>query len=421
MPVEITLTNDFSNPFNENGFEIDFLTSEPSIAVPDGITGSYSYWYIVSGPLSWSISFGADLDVTEIDGRSFGSFIADETRVYGSGADDLLWMTDFAEAVYGHAGDDIIHGRGGNDILYGGDGNNRLYGGDGNDRLYGGGGAYSVSELFGGDGDDRLYGGSGTSIFDGGPGADILYGGQYGRNTFRIDRFDTIAEPDYDGSYDLVEAEFSYTAAWFVEDVRLVGSAHVNATGNESSNVLWGNAGDNILDGGGGDDEMYGGSGKDTLRGSSQGWNQLYGGDGDDLLFGGKWDDDLWGGVGSDWLDGGGGSDTMRGGAGADVFVVGPPRKWGYEDRIKDFSRKEGDRIALELDLFPKVKKLGSLKKKYFDTGNKHADDKNDYIVYHKKTGSLYYDKDGSGPKQAFLIADLDGSPKLKASDFDVI
>jgi len=89
--------------------------------------------------------------------------------------------------------------------------------------------------------------------------------------------------------------------------------------------------------------------------------------------------------------------------------------------KIADFSRKQGDSISLELDALPALRKLGPLNKKYFDSGNNSADDGNDYIIYHKKAGRLYYDADGNDVGEAVLFAELAAKTKLRASDIDVI
>ncbi len=49
------------------------------------------------------------------------------------------------------------------------------------------------------------------------------------------------------------------------------------------------------------------------------------------------------------------------------------------------------------------------------------AKDRNDYIVYDKKTGVLSYDPDGSGAKKAVEIATLQVKASLTYKDFFVI
>ena len=85
----------------------------------------------------------------------------------------------------------------------------------------------------------------------------------------------------------------------------------LNATGNNSDNIITGNNSDNILNGLGGNDTIYGKDGNDTLDG----------GNGNDLLDGGEGDDSLIGGNGNDTLIGGAGNDVLQGGAGNDTYV----------------------------------------------------------------------------------------------------
>ena len=45
----------------------------------------------------------------------------------------------------------------------------------------------------------------------------------------------------------------------------------------------------------------------------------------------------------------------------------------------------------------------------------------NDYLIYNKTTGVLYYDQDGSGSAKAVEIASLSKKLKMTAADFMVI
>lgn len=96
----------------------------------------------------------------------------------------------------------------------------------------------------------------------------------------------------------------------------------LNATGNNSDNILTGNSADNVLKGLGGNDTLYGNGGNDTLDGGD-GNDSLDGGEGDDSLLGGKGNDTLLGGDGNDTLDGGDGNDSLVGGAGNDSLIGG--------------------------------------------------------------------------------------------------
>ena len=58
--------------------------------------------------------------------------------------------------------------------------------------------------------------------------------------------------------------------------------------------------------------------------------------------------------------------------------------------------------------------------KKFFTVDDK-ANDKDDYLIYSKKTGVLSYDADGSGKGQAVEFALLKNKATLKVDDFFVI
>jgi Ca2+-binding RTX toxin-like protein len=146
---------------------------------------------------------------------------------------------------------------------------------------------------------------------------------------------------------------------------------------------------------------------------------------GDDVVEGRGGDDWLVGGWGRDTLSGGAGNDLLTGGDESDRFVfdaaIGPDNL----DHVTDFASKKSspdrDRLLLDSDVFAALNKPGELKDKFFENG-KHADDKNDFLLYHKKSGGVFYDEDGDRKGHdpiEFVI--LDNHPKLIAADFEVI
>lgn len=165
-------------------------------------------------------------------------------------------------------------------------------------------------------------------------------------------------------------------------------------------------------------------SGHDILTGGS-GTDVLFGGLGNDSLKGGDDNDTLKGDAGADMIYGGNGSDTLYGGAGNDIFVFDakPHKKKNY-DTVKDYKVKQ-DSIYLDDAVFTK---LGSdksslpkmLKSKHFKLSTQ-AQDKDDYIIYNKGTGVLYYDSNGSSAGGRTEIAKFSNKPVLKASEFFVI
>jgi len=143
-----------------------------------------------------------------------------------------------------------------------------------------------------------------------------------------------------------------------------------------------------------------------------------------DYFVGGAGKDTLYGGAGNDKLNGGAGKDVLKGGAGKDIFIFKTKLKSSNVDKISDFSVKD-DSIWLDNKIFTKLgkgsaTKPGKLKKDFFVIGNK-AKDVNDYLIYDSKTGTLYYDKDGSGAAKAVAFATLSKNLKLTEKDFFVI
>lgn len=98
-----------------------------------------------------------------------------------------------------------------------------------------------------------------------------IYGG-YARGSFVLNvpgldqgATDVVVEQPNEG-IDTVRSATHYTLKPNVENLTLLGSEHVDATGNPAANVLTGNSGHNVLTGAGGNDELYGGEGYDTAR-----------------------------------------------------------------------------------------------------------------------------------------------------------
>lgn len=139
---------------------------------------------------------------------------------------------------------------------------------------------------------------------------------------------------------------------------------------------------------------------------------------GNDTFVGGASRDTLGGGDGNDVLNGGGGNDALRGGAGQDIFVFSTrPSTSGNRDRIADY-RIADDTIHLDDAIFTKLSP-GALARQNF--AYERARDRDDYIVYNRKTGVLSYDADGSGRGRAVEIAQFSNKAVLKFSEFFVI
>ncbi len=164
---------------------------------------------------------------------------------------------------------------------------------------------------------------------------------------------------------------------------------------------------------------VAGGSGNISLIGNAL----------NNIIVGNKGKNTINGSAGADQVNGGLGNDNLTGGSGKDAFVFSTKLGTSKTDRtvnfdaIKDFSVKD-DSLYLENAIF---KKLGSgsptksklLSSKFFALDK--AKDKDDYVIYNKKTGVLSYDIDGSGAGQAIEFAQLKKGLAMTYKDFFVI
>ena len=234
-------------------------------------------------------------------------------NVTGSAFNDTLTGNTGDNVIDGGAGDDILNGGAGNDTFIGGAGNDTLnlsgthldyaftdLGGgitevkdlrasspDGTDRFEGietisflgsaapsGGitlgtnnndtiaGSSGDNLLLGNLGNDTISGAGGNDTLNGGAGRDAMAGGT-GNDTYVVDDAgDTIIENAAEGT-DTAQAFISHTLAANVENLTLLGTGNIGATGNGDANALTGNAGNNRLDGKAGADIMVGGGGDD--------------------------------------------------------------------------------------------------------------------------------------------------------------
>jgi serralysin len=158
-----------------------------------------------------------------------------------------------------------------------------------------------------------------------------------------------------------------------------------------------------------------GGRFADKLQGNSAA-NSLKGSAGADTLLG----DD-----GNDILHGGAGNDKLHGGAGRDAFVFdSKPSKASNLDRIYDFDPTY-DSIRLDDRIFTELGSGSASRPKPFTADMfikaSRAQDREDRIVYDRKTGALSYDADGTGAAAPVKIAILDRNLKLGHQDFFVV
>lgn len=314
------------------------------------------------------ISFDASLVGAGPDGEGIGKFFASDL------ADSLVGSAG-VDSLAGLDGNDTILGQGGNDVLWGDEGNDSLDGGEGNDNVYG---YFGNDTVRGGDGNDVLVGDGGNDLLVGGNGRDFLVGGP-GK-----DSFDGGAGSDWASVTGAANSK-KYT-------VDLKAKTIKGPDGTETLKSI---------------ENIRTSDGKDAIKGDSKA-NSIMSLGGKDTIDGGGGNDKIWSGLGND---------TVTGGAGKDLFVFyeyGPK----YKDKITDFKSGQ-DKIVLIANPFDALP-IGKVKAGNFVLGTA-AKDANDFIIYDKKTGAVYYDDDGLGGVGTGPIAVLSNSPNLKASDFIVV
>ncbi len=228
------------------------------------------------------------------------------------------------------------------------------------------------NKLLGLAGNDTLLGLDGNDTLDGGTGCDLMKGGD-GDDTYIVDNAGDLIFGTEAGGIDTVKSSVGYTLPRNVENLILTGSKSINGTGNSSNNALTGNLGNNKLSGG----------------------------------------------LGNDTLNGGSGNDTLTGGAGLNVFLFNTKLSAKNIDKITDFVVSD-DVIQLENVIFSKLTKTGLLNAAYFKIGEE-ASDNNDYLIYDKTSGTLFYDNDGNGENAAVQFATLSLNLAMTNADFFII
>jgi Ca2+-binding RTX toxin-like protein len=318
-----------------------------------------------------------------------------------------------------------------------------------------------------------LTGNAAANVLNGAAGADNLRG-LAGNDVYYVDNARDVVDESLAGSagVDTVVSSISFSLAntavvkGWAENLTLSGTAAINGTGNSLANVITGNAAANVINGGAGADTMRGLAGNDVYtidsygdvvdesRAGSSGVDTIAsainfnlgntfavrgtvenltltgttamiaaGTAGANILTGNAVANVLAGLGGNDRLAGGLGSDTLVGGSGNDVFVFNTALSASTNrDVISDFANVTGnnDTIYLENAIFTRLTTGGTLNSAYFKVGTAAAD-ANDFIVYNKSTGALFYDADGSGSGRAIQIATIANNATLTSGDFVVI
>ncbi|MFN6540285.1 MAG: pre-peptidase C-terminal domain-containing protein [Nostoc sp. EkiNYC01] len=208
-------------------------------------------------------------------------------------------------------------------------------------------------------GNNIITGNSGNNRLNGGAGVDTLIGGA-GDDIYEVDTTtDTLTEAA-NGGTDRIESAVSFNLATTanIENLTLIGTGNINATGNAGNNLITGNSGNNQLEGGAGIDTFVGGLGNDTYiidstdiitEAASEGIDTIQanftfnlatvanvenltlsgtaningtGTAANNLINGNSGNNQLNGSDGDDTLNGGAGIDTLIGGVSNDTYII---------------------------------------------------------------------------------------------------
>ncbi len=313
---------------------------------------------------------------------------------------------EFAQAIYGNAGDNQLTGGGGGDTMVGLGGNDFFFVSDSRDFIYeavGGGtdrvfaGASFVLSagaevetmstdfnagtapinLTGNEFTQSIFGNAGANQLSGGGGADSLVGFGGDDSYFVTDGRETVFESAGGGNDRIfTSVDFHLQAGVDVELLTTdfhAGTASIDITGNELANTIYGNAGNNILDGGAGKDLLFGNGGADIF------------------LF----------------------STALNTGAGGSFASLAATAN---VDQINGMAFD--DKIGLDAARFGLTP--GALPAGAFVNGTA-AMDADDRIIYDSSTGALLFDADGNGAGAAQLFAYINGPFSLDSTFFVVI
>jgi Ca2+-binding RTX toxin-like protein len=349
----------------------------------------------------------ADDVIEELDGQGTDTVKSSISYVLSTHLENITLLGTDNITGKGNIKNNRLIGNSGNNVLEGGDGNDTLDGGGGTDTLVGGAGddtyiirdsntvivedgsstndivksdvSYTLSNsldklylvglgnlvgtgnatnnlIVGNTEHNTLIGGAGDDTLNGGEGNDSLEGGE-GDDTYYIDSaFDTVKENNGQGT-DTIISSVSYTLAANLEHITLTGKADIDATGNESNNILTGNSGKNKLAGGKGNDTYYVDNVADVvIEADNEGTDSVFSsvnftldnhiehltltGTDNIKAIGNALNNTLTGNSGNNTLDGGGGADMMIGGLGDDTYYVD-----FVSDNISEFTNQGNDTV----------------------------------------------------------------------------
>jgi Ca2+-binding RTX toxin-like protein len=309
------------------------------------------------------LNAGVDTVLSNLSSFSLGdnleNLILGSDALYGTGnkADNAIQGNSQNNKLDGGFGKDTIDGGAGSDQIDAGDGNDKIAAGDGDDDVIGGAGNDIVT---GGLGNDTILTGDGNDIVDAGAGDDFIVGG------------DGAGDDTYNGGVGIDTVK--YTSATAAISVNL-------STGTAKSLI------------------------KDNARIGSDKLSNI------ENVIAGNY---------SDTITGSKVSNILTGGFGNDTFVFNSLLNGTTNvDTITDFT-SGSDKIALSKSIFKAFSKDKTVAAEKLVNGDR-AIDANDYLVYDKATGKLYYDADGNEKGGQVQIALIGTDTALTATDFTII
>jgi Ca2+-binding RTX toxin-like protein len=389
----------------------------------------------LSNPDSQTTGYGTDklIDIQNLEGGSGGDGLTGDqqaNRLDGNGGNDTL---------VGKEGNDTLQGESGNDTLEGSAGNDTLDGGSGTDTavfsgprarysIVTGPEGITITDTAGQDGVDLLkdvrfakFGDQTVALVNGNPTSFSPSSASVSESAAVGATVATFFGSDPDGDTLTFSLMSDAGGLFGISDGKLVVRNALNyetaaqhtvtvkasdGWGGEFTKTLTISVRDNTAE-----TTPIIGSGTTAA-------DQLWGEAGNDRLSGLGGNDTLFGEIGNDTLTGGAGNDILFGGAGKDIFVL--DKKLSVKsnlDYVQDFAPVD-DAIHLSRKIFSKIAK-GTLSKKAFVVGD-HFKDKDDRILYLKKSGALFYDPDGSGSAKAVQFVNVTKNLTITHKDFFV-
>jgi len=320
---------------------------------------------------------------------------------------------------------------------------------------------------------NSLTGTAGRDLLQGFGGADTMNGGA-GNDAYIVGAGDVLTDT---GGVDTVVTDVDWTLGADFENVQMLGTGNIGATGNNGNNLAIGNSGNNYFNLRAGDDTIEAGAGNDWIDMSAFGTGTY----GDDVIDGGAGTDtvnfaisagqlsaitvDLGAGTirgggsagfgsasvtsvervigaqfndsmkgsgaaetlegrdGNDTLSGMGGNDTLIGGTGQDTFLFATAPGTANADVVSDFVSGT-DKLTFDNSVFAALGGAGGFAagdaRFAAGAGFTSGRDASDRLVYNTTTGQLFYDADGNGAGASQLVATLQGAPALAATDIVV-